>query len=415
LFERLKDLGRRWKPIHLCWLFRALGLPVPRYFIGTTAAVYDQESFRFRDDDGSESAATWHGLLNADAADLANDTNYRIRINVKEQNVAVGSNENITFHYSYKGGAWTAITTISSYIKAIASANFNDLDESTQQLTSGGFDTTNNAMSETGAAGSNALDPPQASYVETELCFQIVSADVANGDTIDIRVLFDGALDTWTEVPRITVLKANVYNVYAADNLNFSEGNAENADFVEAGSDTLNLSDGTLENADFAETASDVLSFIDGSIGTKAGGVVYNVEGGEVLNFSDGSLENILRILYSADVLNLSDGSLENSIFDKKSSDIINFTDGSLENVIFVRKASDFINFSEGNLENVVFARSASDVLNLSDGSLRKMDFNEKSSDQILFSDGSAASVPGGSAPSPRKTDFRVFGPGIRG
>jgi len=227
---------------------------------------------------------------------------------------------------------------------------------------------------------------------------------------VDNSVALGPSLATLT-----TAAGGTTYTVYAADSLNFSEGNAENADFVEAGSDIFNLSDGVLENADFAETAFDVLSFIDGSIGTKAGGVVYNVEGGEALNFSGGSLENIFRTVYAADVLNLEDGSLENSIFDRKSSDIINFTDGSLENVIFVRKASDFINFSEGNLENVVFARSASDVLNLSDGSLRKIDFNEKVSDQILFSDGSAASVPGGSVPSSRKLDLRIFGPGIRG
>jgi len=75
-------------------------------------------------------------------------------------------------------------------------------------LTTGGFDTTNNACSEDGTAGGAALDPPINSYVECELCFQVVSADVANTDTIDIRVLFDGALDTWTQIPRITVLKS---------------------------------------------------------------------------------------------------------------------------------------------------------------------------------------------------------------
>ena len=152
-----------------------------------TSAYWEQDYFRFRDDDDSEAAATWREDLNTDttyvAADL--DVNNRLRIGVAETGGNAGKNEVITWFYSYKGGGWVAITTTSTVVKAIASANFNDLDNSTQQITSGGFDTTNAAMSETGTAGGAALDPAANSFVETELCFQVVGTEVSNGDTID--------------------------------------------------------------------------------------------------------------------------------------------------------------------------------------------------------------------------------------
>lgn len=271
LIERIKQLGRIWKPVHLCWLFRSLGLPAPPYFIGTTAAIYDQESFRFRDDDGSESGATWYAALNTDVNDLTNDTNYRIRINVKEQNTANGMNENVQFQYSKNLGTWTDITTTSSNIIAIASANFNDLDDTTQQLTTGGFDTTNNAMSETGEAGSNNLDPPQDSYVETELCFQIVDADVSGGDTIDIRVLFDLALDTWTEVPRITVAAGATTHQLAGtvDSVSLLSGTINVERSIAGTSDSVSLLSGAIGIIQQISGASDSISLLSGTLDVK--------------------------------------------------------------------------------------------------------------------------------------------------
>jgi hypothetical protein len=156
--------------------------------------------------------------LNDHATDLVNDQNYRLRINWKEQNTGAGKNEVPVFAYSYKGGAYTAISTTSSYIKAIASgdAGFNQDDDTTQQLTSGGFDTTNACCSETGECGGTTCDPPQDGYLEAELCFQIVSADVANGDTIDIRCydkLISVPLAQYDQTPRITVLKVSIVSL----------------------------------------------------------------------------------------------------------------------------------------------------------------------------------------------------------
>lgn len=174
------------------------------------APYFIQDGFRFRKDDGSESEATWYAILNVDVNDLDTDTNYRIRISVITT-VSNGKDENITYQYCYNSGAWTNITTTSSYIKAIASgdAGFNDGDDTTQQITSGGFHGVD-CCSEDGDCGGKSTDPLVNSHVETELCFQVVGADVSSDDTIDIRVLFDNALDEWTEIPRITITPPSV-------------------------------------------------------------------------------------------------------------------------------------------------------------------------------------------------------------
>lgn len=37
--KKFKERIKRWKPLHLCWLFERLGLPIPKYFIGGAAGV----------------------------------------------------------------------------------------------------------------------------------------------------------------------------------------------------------------------------------------------------------------------------------------------------------------------------------------------------------------------------------------
>ncbi len=332
LVEHLKDIGRRWKPIHLCWLFRALGLPVPRYFVATTDPVFDQESFRFRNDDGSESGATWYAILNADVNDLDNDTNYRLRINVKEQNTAVGKNEDIQFQYSHESGAWTNITTTSSYIKAIASADagFSHLGNTTQQLTSGGFDATNAACSETGVSGGATLDPPQDSYVEAELCFQVVSADVVAGETIDIRVLFDLALDTWTQVPRITVAVAATthYLSGSADSVSLLSGKIGVTRDITGTADSITLLSGalgitqqivgsadsvTLLSGDLTVTTKHLLSGSADSVSLLSGGLrfTHGLSGSaDSASLLSGAIDLDIKLIGSTDSMSLLSASL---------------------------------------------------------------------------------------------------------
>ncbi|MHC4088661.1 MAG: hypothetical protein ACYSVY_00005, partial [Planctomycetota bacterium] len=176
--------------------------------MGGGPAVSVQQAFRFRNDDGSESTATWMGDAGADQSIEAGTANrFRIRFLIEETN---GGNINLdgTLQYSYNSGAYTAVSTSSSVIRSIGSLNtswtITDNDTLVQRLGSGTYDT--GFYDDDGAVETTiALDAEETEY---EFCLYIVDADVSSGDTIDLRV-YDSvtALDSYTDTPRITVLK----------------------------------------------------------------------------------------------------------------------------------------------------------------------------------------------------------------
>ena len=53
MLKRFHNWLLNWKPIHLCWLFRKFGWPIPKYLIGAGLNVYvDQTGWVIMDDDG---------------------------------------------------------------------------------------------------------------------------------------------------------------------------------------------------------------------------------------------------------------------------------------------------------------------------------------------------------------------------
>lgn len=177
--------------------------------------ILDQDSFRYRNDDNDEANASWIYALNIDGS-LDVDTNYRIRLLIQETNNGAAVSKVWKFQRSYNSGAWTDITTTSSVVKAVSSSYFADGDDCTQQLGSGTFISTNSGMSEDGNTGSVLIGTNYET--EAELAFQIVSGDVANNDTIEIRAVESDStlLGTYTRTPSITVSEAEDVNVQAA-------------------------------------------------------------------------------------------------------------------------------------------------------------------------------------------------------
>ena len=169
-------------------------------------AALDQEGFRFRNDDGSETTATWLAALNTNAS-LAVDTTYRLRMLIQNATVGAISDVDLEWQYNLASAGWNNITTSSSVIRAVASANFVDGDDCTQQLGSGTFLSNNDGMTEDGTAGGANLDFTTNQETETELCFQVRSADVTHGQTIQFRLTRDGGtvLSTYTRTPTATV------------------------------------------------------------------------------------------------------------------------------------------------------------------------------------------------------------------
>jgi hypothetical protein len=117
-------------------------LGAPKVYAG--AQFLQQYSFRFRNDNGSESTATWMAATNTNVTNIAKNTNFRIRITTNQSSspatVATQLEYLLASGHSCTSTGWTKITTSTSNAFALASsANFTDRASTTKQLSSGTF------------------------------------------------------------------------------------------------------------------------------------------------------------------------------------------------------------------------------------------------------------------------------------
>jgi len=176
---------------------------------GGGAAYMVQQTFRFRNDDGSESTATFMGSGNGEDQTIAINTKFRIRFVVQETNGGNGTPE-ATLYYSYQGGTYTDIATTGDHIRAIASDYDPDPQDdqslATPRLGFGGTYAAGRFDSDGVAATSVTIDNDSAGVTEFEFCLIIPSGVVEDGQTIDLRVYDSGSpLNSYTDTPRITI------------------------------------------------------------------------------------------------------------------------------------------------------------------------------------------------------------------
>ena len=169
----------------------------------------DQDRFRIRNDDGSETTATWKAALDTNAS-LEVDTNWRIRFTTQETGGADGTPV-AQLQYNLAGAGWNNVTDASSVVRASASPNVADGAATTAQLgtpapadptdfVAGSFDEVNGA----GASMSLMADK----FTEHEYCFQILSADVTDAQTIQLRLVNTSTVyAAYTSTPTITVVE----------------------------------------------------------------------------------------------------------------------------------------------------------------------------------------------------------------
>lgn len=172
------------------------------------AAVTAQQTYRFREDDGSITGATWLGSGNDDDISRGTGTSnkFRFRAVVEETN---GGNANVPWllYASYNSGTYFQVTTTSSYVQLVASDYVSD-----------GTAITVNELGYTGTYNADTFDSDAAKtnnalsseYGEPEYCLYVVDADVADTDTIDLRVYESSGVpcDSYTVTARVTVTKA---------------------------------------------------------------------------------------------------------------------------------------------------------------------------------------------------------------
>lgn len=172
------------------------------------AASLTQAGFRGYADTGGEGTNP-KAAENTDWSQVV-DENFRVRFVVDETNSGGENNVNLQLQYNLNSGGWNNVTGSSSVVQAVASGQVTDEGATTRQLTSGSGTFLTGAFDEAdGIAGSNNqidFTDGQDEVTEVEYVLQILSGDVGDGDTLELRVVRSGGtLDAWTQTPSLTV------------------------------------------------------------------------------------------------------------------------------------------------------------------------------------------------------------------
>lgn len=168
---------------------------------------------RGRNDDGSESTATWKAPEDQDWTQAV-DQNFRVRFSVQNDTAAI-NNLDVQLQYNLNGAGWVNVTGTSNVVRSSASANVADAANLTQQLTAGtgafegatAFDEVN------GICGGASYDIAATEHFEHEFCCQLRSADVVRGDKIQLRTINSDTGTPWTTynvIPTMTAIGVNI-------------------------------------------------------------------------------------------------------------------------------------------------------------------------------------------------------------
>lgn len=173
-----------------------------------TLAVWNQDAFRIRKDDGTdETDATWYAAADVDA-DVPVDTTFRQRFVVQET-AGADTSLILSLQVQYRKNltTWTNITAASSVVKAVDSTKLTHGDDTTQQVGGGTFLPNNNWVEDVDGVTDDSGVFAGSDEAEAEFALQIVSGDVIDGDIIELRVVKAGGdvLDAYTNTPEITI------------------------------------------------------------------------------------------------------------------------------------------------------------------------------------------------------------------
>lgn len=186
--------------------------------MGAMNPFLNQHHTRIRSDNNSADGGTptWQTTENQSTALSWNTaTAIRIRFGVENTGTATANQVRRMF-VSRNGGSYTEVNATSSVCRtidassgadaySIATSNFLLTAGTGTALTGDYRDNANPSITANLAAGE---------YTEYEFGFEIIDADVNNGDTLDFRVYYNGAaMDNYAHTPRISVNKVTAYTL----------------------------------------------------------------------------------------------------------------------------------------------------------------------------------------------------------
>ncbi|MDJ0950954.1 MAG: hypothetical protein QNJ94_18740 [Alphaproteobacteria bacterium] len=190
-----------------------------------------------------DAGATWLANKDTDVNIDVTSGNVQKRLRLEIDNSGgEATTPSFRWIYSKNSGAYATITASSSNIRTKSTTHFADGDDCDESLLGAGtLITNNNGAEESTGVMTMGANFSGSSEIECELSFELVSADLANNDTIDIRLEEnDGTdFDTYTETPRITITKSG--DVTGTGDLDAQASQADGAGVVRS------IGTGTLE------------------------------------------------------------------------------------------------------------------------------------------------------------------------
>lgn len=164
-----------------------------------------QDHFRGRTDAGAANdVPTWAATEDTNWTQAA-DTNFRVRFVVQENGGADGSSTTFKIQYNKNAAGWNDVTGASSIVRAAdAGSSADEASITTSRLTgSGSF--VNGVYDESGAT-STSVTVTANNWTELEFGVVIVSSDVIDGDTIQLRVasVSGDSIAAYNQTPSIT-------------------------------------------------------------------------------------------------------------------------------------------------------------------------------------------------------------------
>lgn len=182
--------------------------------MGLMTFTPSMRAFRYYED-GTESGST---AIDAQDTNITRSVNsnsnllFRARIQETSGGTNIITPTTWQLQYSKNSGTWTNITTSTSNVKAFDSTNLTDGGATTNRLGAGTGSFVAGLVEESGLiddfAGLSA-----SNYTELLYTLTLVSADLANNDTLDFRITYNGTTMTDTVSPRITASKGGTsYN-----------------------------------------------------------------------------------------------------------------------------------------------------------------------------------------------------------
>lgn len=166
-----------------------------------TSKYTDQVGFRFHANDsvGLNTDGDWLANQNVNGS-MDVDTTFRVRFEVEEQN-----NKNTVVQGQLEAklntGSWFSVGAATSIVKAVASAQFNTDDPTTNLLTASAKSFVTGYGTESGLSTSVSIQNEQTEF---EYSIQIVGADVSNDDVIYLQIQ---SCDAYSAAAQVTVIK----------------------------------------------------------------------------------------------------------------------------------------------------------------------------------------------------------------